>query len=99
MMTEITKGQLLALRLGQLKETGEMAFGHVSMAKQNNCEIALNCARMARDILGGNGIMDEYKSMRHMCNLETVYTYEGTNDIHLLIVGNQITGIPAFGGN
>ncbi len=98
MCTEITKAQLLALRLGQLKETDELAFGHVSMAKQNNVEMALNCSRMARDILGANGIVDEYKSMRHMCNLETVYTYEGTNDIHLLIVGHQITGIPAFGG-
>ena len=96
MATEITKGQLLALRLGQLKNEGKLHFSHVSMAKQNNVEIALNCARMARDLLGGNGIMDEYRSMRHMCNLETVYTYEGTNDIHLLIVGAEITGIPAF---
>lgn len=96
MCTEITKGQLLALRLGQLKDAGKLHFAHVSMAKQNNVEIALNAARVARDILGGNGIMDEYKSMRHMCNLETVYTYEGTNDIHLLIVGEQITGIPAY---
>lgn len=99
MLTEITKGQLLALQLGRLKENGKLSFAHVSMAKQNNCEVALNCARTARDILGGNGIMDEYKSMRHMCNLETVYTYEGTNDIHLLIVGNQITGIQAFGAS
>lgn len=98
MCTEITKAQLLALRLGQLKNEGKMHFAQVSMAKQNNVEMALNCARMARDILGGNGIMDEYKSMRHMCNLETVYTYEGTNDIHLLIMGAEITGIPAFGG-
>jgi glutaryl-CoA dehydrogenase len=96
MCTEITKAQLLALRLGQLKNSGKMHFSHVSMAKQNNVEIALNVARTARDILGGNGIMAEYKSMRHMCNLETVYTYEGTNDIHLLIVGERITGIPAF---
>jgi len=96
MATEITKGQLLAFRLGQLKDKGKHHFAQISMTKQNNCEIALNCARMARDILGGNGIMDEYKSMRHMCNLETVYTYEGTNDIHLLIVGKEITGIQAF---
>jgi glutaryl-CoA dehydrogenase len=96
MATEITKGQLLALRLGQLKDKGKHHFAQISMTKQNNCEIALNCARVARDILGGNGIMDEYKSMRHMCNLETVYTYEGTNDIHLLIVGKEITGIQAF---
>jgi glutaryl-CoA dehydrogenase len=96
MCTEITKGQLLALRLGQLKNAGKIHFGQISMAKQNNVEIALNCARIARDLLGGNGIMDEYRSMRHMCNLETVFTYEGTNDIHLLIVGKEITGIAAF---
>lgn len=96
MVTEITKAQLLALRLGQLKEQGEHHYAQISMAKQNNVEIALNCARTARDILGGNGIMDEYKSMRHMCNLETVYTYEGTNDVHLLIVGREITGEQAF---
>jgi glutaryl-CoA dehydrogenase len=97
-LTEITKGQLLALRLGQLKDEGKIDFAHVSMAKQNNVEMALNVARTCRDILGANGIMLEYKSMRHMCNLETVFTYEGTNDIHSLIVGSQITGIPAFGG-
>lgn len=96
--TDITKGQLLALRLGQLKESGKLDFAHVSMAKQNNVEIALNAARACRDMLGGNGIMDEYKAMRHMCNLETVYTYEGTNDIHQLIVGQAITGKAAFGG-
>ncbi|MDA9951292.1 acyl-CoA dehydrogenase family protein [Oligoflexaceae bacterium] len=96
--TEITKAQLLALRLGQLKISGDLNFAHVSMAKQNNVEMALQSARTCRDMLGGNGIMDEYKAMRHMCNLETVYTYEGTNDIHQLIVGNAITGIPAFGG-
>jgi len=96
MCTQITQGQLLALRLGQLKNEGKMNFAHVSMAKQNNVELALNTARTCRDILGGNGIMVEYKSMRHMCNLETVYTYEGTNDVHLLIVGSQITGEPAF---
>ena len=66
------------------------------MGKQNNVEMALETARTCRDILGGNGIMIEYKAMRHMCNLETVFTYEGTNDIHLLIVGQEITGIPAF---
>jgi len=96
MATEITKGQLLAFRLGQMKNDGQLHHGHVSMAKQSNCEMALNAARTARDILGGNGIMDEYKSMRHMCNLETVYTYEGTNDIHLLVVGREVTGIAAF---
>jgi glutaryl-CoA dehydrogenase len=96
MCTEITKAQLLALRLGQLKHQNKLHFAQVSMAKQNNCEMALICARTARDVLGGNGIMAEYKSMRHMCNLETVYTYEGTNDIHLLIVAKEITGIAAF---
>jgi glutaryl-CoA dehydrogenase len=96
--TDITKAQLLAYRLGQLKDSGKLDFAHVSMAKQNNVEMALQTARTCRDMLGGNGIMDEYKAMRHMCNLETVYTYEGTNDIHQLIVGHAITGIPAFGG-
>ncbi len=97
-LTRITQAKLLALRLGQLKNEKKIHFAHVSMAKQNNVEMALETARTCRDILGGNGIMIEYKSMRHMCNLETVSTYEGTNDIHLLIVGAQITGEPAFGG-
>lgn len=96
MCTMITQGQLLALRLGQLKNENKMHFSHVSMAKYNNVKMALEVSRMARDVLGANGIMDEYATMRHMCNLETVYTYEGTNDIHMLIVGGQITGIPAF---
>lgn len=96
MLSEITKGQLLALRLGQLKNADKLHFSQVSMGKQQNCEMALNTARMCRDMLGANGIMDEYKTMRHMCNLETVYTYEGTNDIHMLIIGNEITGHPAF---
>jgi glutaryl-CoA dehydrogenase len=96
-LTRITTGQLLVHRLGQLKQEGKLHFSQVSMAKQNNCELALEVARICRDLLGGNGIMIEYKTMRHMCNLETVYTYEGTNDIHLLIVGAEITGIPAFG--
>ncbi len=96
--TDITKAQLLSLRLGQLKEQGKLHHAHVSMAKQNNCETALNVARVCRDMLGANGIMAEYKTMRHMCNLETVITYEGTNDIHSLVVGQQITGIPAFKG-
>lgn len=97
MMSRMTQGQLLALRLGKLKNSGDLHFAQVSLGKQNNVEMALEVARMARDMLGGNGIMAEYKSMRHMCNLETVYTYEGTNDIHLLIVGAQITGVQAFG--
>jgi glutaryl-CoA dehydrogenase len=96
MASAITQGQLLALRLGQLKQSGEMHHSQVSMAKQNNVQIALETARTCRDMLGGNGIMIEYQTMRHMCNLETVYTYEGTNDVHLLVVGQQITGIPAY---
>lgn len=96
MATRLTQGQLLALRLGQLKESKKMHHAQVSMAKQNNVLMALEVARTCRDILGGNGIMIEYQSMRHMCNLETVYTYEGTNDIHLLIVGGEITGSPAL---
>jgi len=96
-LTRLTQGKLLALRLGQLKNAGELHFAQVSMGKQNNVEAALEVARSCRDMLGGNGIMAEYKSMRHMCNLETVYTYEGTNDIHLLIVGAEITGTQAFG--
>lgn len=97
MLTRITQAKLLIHRLGALKIEGKLHFGHVSMAKQNNVEMALEISRTCRDILGGNGIMIEYKAMRHMCNLETVSTYEGTNDIHLLIVGAQITGKQAFG--
>lgn len=96
MASRITQGQLLAYRLSQLKDEGKLHHSHVSLGKQANVEIALEVARMARDILGANGIMDEYQSMRHMCNLETVSTYEGTNDIHLLVVGQELTGIPAF---
>ncbi len=94
--TSITTAQLLAHRLGQLKDVGKMHPGHVSMAKKANVAMALNCARVCRDILGANGIMAEYKVMRHMCNLETVSTYEGTDDIHTLIVGQVITGKSAF---
>lgn len=96
MASRITQAQLLAMRLGQLKQSGKLHHSHVSMAKQNNVQMALDVARTCRDILGGNGIMIEYQSMRHMCNLETVFTYEGTNDIHLLIVGGQITGLNAL---
>ncbi len=96
MYTEITKGQLLALRLGQLKDAGTVNFAQVSMAKRNNVAIALDIARVARDILGANGISTEYPIMRHMTNLESVKTYEGTHDIHTLILGQTITGIPAF---
>ncbi len=96
MLTEITKAQLLALRLMRLKEQHKMTPQQVSLAKRNNCYHALEIARKARDILGGNGIMGEYPIARHMMNLETVYTYEGTHDIHTLIIGQDITGISAF---
>jgi glutaryl-CoA dehydrogenase len=96
MATQITTGNLLAHRLAQLKAGGTLDPGQISMAKQNNVLLALEAARTARDILGANGISDEYRCMRHACNLESVYTYEGTNDIHLLIVGQQLTGIQAF---
>ncbi|MFK7824969.1 MAG: acyl-CoA dehydrogenase family protein [Oligoflexales bacterium] len=96
MLAKITQGQLLAQRIGELKNQKGLHFAQISLAKQNNCELALDVARTCRDILGANGIMDEYKTMRHMCNLETVSTYEGTNDIHMLIMGAQITGETAF---
>src|SRR6202451_476217 len=96
MISEITKGQLLALQVGRLKDAGKVSFEHISMAKRNNVWMALECARMARDILGGNGITDDYPVMRHMMNLESVKTYEGTHDIHTLIIGQSITGIPAY---
>ncbi len=96
MATEITKAQLLCLHLGRLKDEGAMTFAHVSMAKRNNVDIALTTARLARDILGANGILDEYPVMRHMNNLESVKTYEGTHDIHTLILGHELTGIEAY---
>jgi len=96
MLTEITKGQLLALQLGRLKDAGKLHFAQTSMAKKNNVSIALETARMARQMLGANGISLEFPVIRHMCNLESVITYEGTHDIHTLIVGEAITGIPAF---
>jgi glutaryl-CoA dehydrogenase len=96
MITEITKAQLLSLQIGRLKDQGKAAFQHISMAKKNNVWMALECARTARDILGANGIADDYPIMRHMMNLESVKTYEGTDDIHTLIIGQSITGIPAF---
>jgi glutaryl-CoA dehydrogenase len=97
MLTEITKAQLLCLRLGRLKDAGTMRSEQVSMAKMNNVSQALHIARMARDILGANGIIDEYPVIRHMLNLETVNTYEGTEDVHRLIIGKDITGWDAFG--
>jgi glutaryl-CoA dehydrogenase len=96
MVQEITKGKLLVLQAGRLKEAGKLQPHHVSLCKMNNCRIALDVAREARDMLGGNGIIDEYPVIRHMMNLETVNTYEGTEDIHRLVVGQQITGTPAF---
>ncbi|GAC1478063.1 MAG: acyl-CoA dehydrogenase family protein [Candidatus Dormibacteria bacterium] len=96
MLTEITKGQLLALQLGRLKDEGKATSTQISMAKLNNVREALQIAREARTILGGNGISLEYPVMRHMANLETVLTYEGTSEIHMLAVGEEITGLPAF---
>ncbi len=96
MIREITKGQLLVLQLGRLKDAGKAKPHHVSLGKMNNVQVGLQCARLAREILGANGITDEYQCGRHMCNLESVYTYEGTHDIHTLIIGEAITGIPAY---
>lgn len=96
MVQEITKAQLLCVQLGRLKESKRLKPEQVSLAKMNNCKMALEVAREARDILGGNGIMDEYPIIRHMLNLETVNTYEGTEDIHRLVVGQAITKAPAF---
>lgn len=96
MYTEITKAQLLSFRLGQLKNEGKMRPQHVSMAKRNNVAMALDIARSARDLHGANGILGEYPIMRHMANLESVKTYEGTHDIHTLVLGQEITGIPAY---
>ncbi|MFQ5709713.1 MAG: acyl-CoA dehydrogenase family protein [bacterium] len=96
MLTEITKGQLLNLQLGRLKDQGKATHVQISLAKRNNVFHALAIARLARQILGANGILDDYQAMRHLCNLETVITYEGTHDIHTLIVGAHITGVSAF---
>ncbi len=96
MITEITKAQLLALHCGRLKDAGKLDPAHVSMLKRNNAAIALECARLSRDLLGANGITDEYPIMRHLCNLETVKTYEGTDHIHALVIGERITGIAAY---
>jgi glutaryl-CoA dehydrogenase len=96
MLTEITKAQLLCVQLGRMKERGTVKPEQVSLAKRNNCEIALDIARRARDILGANGITAEYPVMRHMCNLESVKTYEGTHNIHTLVLGEAVTGIAAY---
>ncbi|MDP8979885.1 MAG: acyl-CoA dehydrogenase family protein [Acidobacteriota bacterium] len=96
MALEISKAQLLALHVGRIKDQDKLEPSHISMLKRNNVAIALECARLSRDLLGANGIMDEYPIMRHMCNLETVKTYEGTEHIHTLVIGERVTGIPAY---
>ena len=96
MITEITKAQLLAVHAGRLKDQGKIEPAHISMLKRNNATIALECARLSRDLLGANGITDEYPIMRHLCNLETVKTYEGTDHIHALVIGERVTGIAAY---
>jgi glutaryl-CoA dehydrogenase len=96
MLTEITKAQLLCLQLGRLKDAGKANFAQVSLAKRNNVYMALEIARTAREILGANGILIEYPVMRHSANLESVKTYEGTHEIHTLILGEYITGLPAY---
>jgi glutaryl-CoA dehydrogenase len=96
MISEISKAQLLSLHAGRMKDAGTLTHEIISLAKRNNVWMALECARSARQILGGNGITEDYPIMRHMMNLESVVTYEGTHDIHALIIGQHITGIPAF---
>jgi glutaryl-CoA dehydrogenase len=96
MITEITKGQLLAVQAGRLKDQKKLEPAHISMLKRNNVAMALECARLSRDLLGANGITDEYPVMRHLCNLETVKTYEGTDHIHALVIGEKVTGIAAY---
>jgi glutaryl-CoA dehydrogenase len=97
MLMEITKAQLIAFRLGQLMDAGTAAPQQISLAKKNNVAVARMCARTAREMLGANGVSLEHSPIRHMANIESVYTYEGTDDIHTLILGQSITGIPAFG--
>jgi glutaryl-CoA dehydrogenase len=96
MITEITKGQLLALQMGRLKDQGRLKPHHVSMGKRNNVWVARECAKLAREVLGANGIVDDYPVIRHMLNIESVFTYEGTHDIHALIIGEAVTGVSAF---
>ncbi|MEO1088248.1 MAG: acyl-CoA dehydrogenase family protein, partial [Acidobacteriota bacterium] len=96
MISEITKGQLLALQLGQLKDGGKLRHEHISLGKRNNVWVARESAKLAREILGANGIVDDYPVIRHMLNIESVYTYEGTHDIHGLVIGSAVTGIPSF---
>ncbi len=96
MITEISKGQLLSIQLGRLKDANRLKHFHISMGKRNNVWVARECAKLAREILGANGIVDDYPVIRHMLNLESVYTYEGTHDIHGLIIGEAVTGIQSF---
>jgi glutaryl-CoA dehydrogenase len=96
MATQLTLGQLIALRLGRLKDAGKLTPSQVSMGKRNNVHIALEIARVCRDMMGANGVSLEYQTGRHLCNLESVYTYEGTHDIHTLAIGQELTGIAAF---
>ena len=96
MVTSITESQLLVYRLGRLKDEGKMTFQQVSMAKRNNCSMARGIAKLSREILGANGIVGDYSPMRHMANIESVYTYEGTHEMHSLIIGENITGISAY---
>ncbi len=96
MITEITKGQLLAWKLARMKDDGTMKPEHVSMAKRNNIWVARECAKLARETLGANGVVNEYPVFRHLANIESVYTYEGTHDIHTLVIGEAVTGIPAY---
>ena len=96
MITEITKGQLLAWKLGSMKDAKTLKPHHVSMAKRNNVWVARECAKLARETLGANGVVNEYPVFRHLANIESVYTYEGTHDIHTLIIGQAVTGIASY---
>jgi glutaryl-CoA dehydrogenase len=96
MVSEITKGQFIAYQAARLKDLGRLKHYHVSLAKRNNVWMARECARLARELLGANGIVDDYPVIRHMLNLESVFTYEGTHDIHGLVIGERITGIPSY---
>jgi alkylation response protein AidB-like acyl-CoA dehydrogenase len=96
MLTQITMAQLTVYQLGRLKDQGKMRFDQVSLAKRNHCSMARDVARTCREILGGNGIIEDYSPIRHMANIETVFTYEGTHEMHTLILGQAITGMAAF---
>ena len=96
MLSEITKGQLLALHVGKNKDAGTLRHQQISMLKRNNCWVARECAKLAREMHGANGVSGEYPIMRHLMNIESVYTYEGTNEMHTLVLGQDITGIAAY---